>query len=47
MTKQAKANTLNYLIDPIFSRVNELFPLSLEKEENRASFLKHYTPSPK
>ena len=45
MTKQAKINKLNYLIDPIFSRVNELFVLSFENEEDRISFSEYYTTS--
>ena len=45
VTKQAKINKLNYLIDPIFSRVNELFVLSFQNEEDRISFSKYYTTS--
>ena len=45
MTKQAKINKLNYLIGPIFSRVNELFVLSFQNEEDRISFSKYYTTS--
>ena len=45
MTKQAKINKLNHLIDPIFSRVNELFVLSFQNEEDRISFSKYYTTS--
>ena len=45
MTKQAKINKLHYLIDPIFSRANELFVLSFENEEDRISFSKYYTTS--
>ena len=45
MSKQAKINKLNYLIDPIFSRANELFVLSFENEEDRISFSKYYTTS--
>ena len=33
MTKQVKTNNLNYLIDPIFSKVNRLFVLSFENED--------------
>ena len=43
MTKQAKINKLNYLIDPIFNRANELFVLSFENEEDKISFSKYYT----
>ena len=38
MFNQAKNNNLNYLIDPTFTRVNRLFVLSFENEEDRASF---------
>ena len=38
MSNQAKNNNLNYLINPTFTRVNRLFVLSFENEENRASF---------
>ena len=30
MTNQAKSNKLNYLIDPIFNKVNRLFVLSFK-----------------
>ena len=45
MTTQAKTNNLNYLIDSTFNRVNRLFVLSFENEEDRTSFSKCYTPS--
>ena len=45
MSNLAKTNNLNYLNDPTFSRVNRLFVLSFENEENRTSFSKYYTPS--
>ena len=45
MTNQAKAINLNYLIDPTFSKVNRLFVLSFENEDDRASFSKYYTPT--
>ena len=44
MTKQAKTNNLNYLIDPTVDKVNRLFVLSFEIEKDRASFSKYYTP---
>ena len=44
MTNQNKTNNLNYLIDPTFNKVNRLFALSFENEEDRASFSKYYTP---
>ena len=44
MANQTKTNNLNYLIDPIFNKVNRLFVLSFENEEDRTSFSKYYTP---
>ena len=44
MTKQAKTNNLNYLIDPTVDKVNRLFVSSFEIEKDRASFSKYYTP---
>ena len=44
MTKQTNTNNLSYLIDPAFSRVNRLFVLLFENEEDRTYFLKHYKP---
>ena len=44
MTNQTKTNHLNYLIDPTFTKVNRLFVLSFENEENRTSFSKYYAP---
>ena len=44
MTNQTKTDHLNYLIDPTFTKVSELFVLSLENEEVRASFSKYYVP---
>ena len=44
MTNQAKTNNLNYLSDPTFNKVNRLFALSFENEEDRTSFSKYYTP---
>ena len=45
MSKQTKTNSLNYLVDPTFSRANRLFVLSFENENDRISFWKYYTPS--
>ena len=45
MTKQAKTNNLNYLIDATFNKFNRLFFLSFENEDDRTSFSKYYTPS--
>ena len=38
MNNQTKTNNLNYLIDPTFDKVNRLFVLSFENEEDRISF---------
>ena len=40
MTSQTKTNSLNYLIDPTFNKVNRLFVLSFENEDDRTSFFK-------
>ena len=47
MTNQTKSNYLNYLIDPTFTKVNWLFVLSFENEEDRRSFSKCYVPKVK
>ena len=44
MTNQTKTNNLNYLINPTFNKVNRLFVLSFENEEDRTSFSKYYIP---
>ena len=44
MTNLTKTNYLNYLIDPTFTKVNRLFVLSFENEEDRTSFSKYYVP---
>ena len=44
MTNKTKTNQLNHLIDPTFSRVNRLFVLLFENEEDRTSFLKYFVP---
>ena len=38
MNNQTKISNLNYLIDPTFDKVNRLFVLSFENEEDRISF---------
>ena len=45
MTNQTKNNNLNYLIDPTFTKVNRLFVLSFENENDRTSFSKYYVPN--
>ena len=47
MTNQTRTNHLNYFIDPTFNKVNRLFVLSFENEEDRASFSKYYVPKVK
>ena len=42
MTNQTKTNHLNHLIDPTFIKVNRLFVLSFENEEDRTYFSKYY-----
>ena len=42
MTNQTKNNSLNYLIDPTFTKVKRLFVLSIENEEDGTSFSKYY-----
>ena len=42
MTNQTKTNHLNHLLDPKFTKVNRLFVLSFEIEEERTSFSKYY-----
>ena len=44
MTNQTKMNNFNYLISPTFTKVNRLFVLSFENENDRTSFSKHYVP---
>ena len=45
ITNQTKNNNLNYLIDPKFTKVNRLFVLSFENENDRTSFSKYYVPN--
>ena len=45
MTNQTKTNHLNHLIDPTFTKVNRLFVLSFENEDDRRSFSKYYVPN--
>ena len=47
VTNQTKTNYLNYLIDRTFAKVNRLFILSFENEEDRTYFLKYYVPKVK
>ena len=45
MTHKTKNKNLNYLTDPTFTKVNRLFVLSFENENNRTSFSKYYAPN--
>ena len=45
MNNQTKTNNLHYLIDPTFNKINRLFVLLFENEEDKTSFSKYYTPS--
>ena len=45
MTYQVKNNNLNYLIDPTFTKVNRLFVLLFENENDRTSFSRYYVPN--
>ena len=47
VSNQTKTNNLNYLIEPTFNKINRLFVLSIENEEDRTYFLKDYTPKVK
>ena len=44
MSNQTKKNSLNYLIDPTYTKVNRLFVLAFENEDDRTSFSKYYVP---
>ena len=44
ITNQTKTNNLNYLIDTTFTKVNRLFVLSFENDEDRTFFSKYYVP---
>ena len=41
MANQAKTNNLNYLFDTTFNKVNRLFVLSFENEDDKTSFSKY------
>ena len=45
MSNQTKNNNLSYLTDPTFIKVNILFFLSFENEDDIISFSKYYTSS--
>ena len=47
ITNQTKTNNLIYLIDPTLNKVNRLFVLSFENEEDTASFSLHTKSSNK
>ena len=45
MSNQNKTDNLNYLADPTFFKVNRLFVLPFENENDRTSYFKYYTPT--
>ena len=45
MTNQTQNNNLNNLTDPTFAKVNRMFVLSFENENDRTSFSKYYVPN--
>ena len=45
MSNQAKSSNLNYLINATFNKVNRLFVLSFENEDDRVSYSKYYSPT--
>ena len=45
MNNQTQNNNLNYLIGPTFTKVNRLFVLSFENEDDRTSFSIYYVPN--
>ena len=45
MTYHTKNNNLNYLIDPTFTKVNRLFVLSFENENDKTSISRYYVPN--
>ena len=45
MSNQTRTDNLNYSNDPAFSKVNRLFVLPFENEDDRASFSKYDTPT--
>ena len=44
MNNHTKTNHLSYLIDPTSTKVNRLFALSFENEEDRTYFSKNHVP---
>ena len=42
---QAKNNNFNYLINPAFTKVNRLFVLSFENEDDRTAYSLYYVPN--
>ena len=45
MTNHTQNNNLNYLIDSTFTKVNRLFVLSFENEDDKRSVSKYYEPN--
>ena len=44
ISNQTANNNLNFLVDPTFTKVNRLFALASENEEDRSSFSNYYVP---
>ena len=44
-SNQDKNSNLNHLVDPTFEKVNRLFVLSFENEDDRKSYHKYYVPN--
>ena len=45
ISNETKNSNLNYLIDPTFEKVNRLFVLSFENEDDRTSYHEYYVPN--
>ena len=45
ISNQNKTDNINYLVDSTFTKVNRLFVLSFENEEERTSYFKYFTPT--
>ena len=45
MSNQAKSSNLKYLINATFNKINRLFVLSFENEDDRVSYSKYYSPA--
>ena len=45
MSNKAKSSNLKYLINATFNKINRLFVLSFENEDDRVSYSKYYSPA--